>query len=126
MGTPGSVAYQFQQKGLVTTNKNGMSIDDIFLIAADSGAEDVEDLGDEVYIYTRTENLAKVRDGLQAKGLAVKVSELIRQPMVTTTITDVEAAKRITSFIEKLEEMDDVQKVYANFDIPDTVLAVMQ
>lgn len=103
-----------------------MSIDDIFLIAADSGAEDVEDLGDEVYIYTRTENLAKVRDGLQAKGLAVKVSELIRQPMVTTTITDVEAAKRITSFIEKLEEMDDVQKVYANFDIPDTVLAVMQ
>lgn len=122
MGTPGSVAYQFQQKGLITVSPNGTAIDDIFLIAADSGAEDLEEAGSEVLIYTRPEDLAKVRDALLKNNIEVKNAEFIRKPITIVEITDAEAAQRAVSFTEKLEELDDVQKVYANYEIADDVL----
>ncbi len=122
MGTPGSVAYQFQQKGLITISPNGSSIDDIFLIVADSGAEDLEEVGSEVLIYTRPEDLAKVRDALIQNNMEVKNAEIIRKPVTIVEITDIETAQKAISFTEKLEELDDVQKVYANYEIADDVL----
>lgn len=122
IGTPGSVGYQFTQKGAVVVEKNGKSVDEIFLIAADSEAEDVEDAGVDVIVYSEPSHLAKVRDSLKSQGLTIKGAELIRQPIVISSLTDSEAASRALSFVEQLEEMDDVQKVYANFDIPDDML----
>lgn len=122
VGTPGSVAYQFQQQGLITVEKGDRSLDDIFLIAADFGAEDIEEAGQEVLVYTKPENMARVRDGLIAEGLTVSTAELTWKPVVVTAITEKAAAERALGFLDKLEELDDVQKVYANFDIPDSLL----
>lgn len=123
IGNPGSVAYQFEQKGQVIVKKNGKSLDDIYLLAADHGADDIEEAGDEVVIYTRQEELGKVRDALSSESLSVTEASLIRKPTVITAITDREVAEKALAFLEKIEDLDDVQKVYANFDIPDELLA---
>lgn len=122
MGNQGSVQYQFEKKGMVAVEKNGKSIDDIFLIAADNQAEDVEEAGDEVYIYTKPEDLARVRNGLTSQGLIVKAAELTWNPIVTNSISDKVMAEKALNFVEKLEDLDDVQKVYANFDISEEVM----
>lgn len=122
MGNLGSVSYQFEQKGLVVVEKGEKTLEDIFLIAADSGAEDVEEAMDEVLIYTRPDDLGKVRDSAIAAGLIVKSAELTRKPKMTTEITDKETAEKALAFLDKIENMDDIQKVYANFDIPDSLL----
>lgn len=121
MGTPGAVSYQFQIKGLITAKKT-MGIDDIFLLAADCGAEDVEEAADEVFIYTKAEDLSMVKEKLQQQ-LQVISAEIIRKPTITVSIQDREVAQKTLSFIEKLEDHADVQKVYANFDIPEELIA---
>ena len=122
MGSQGSVQYQFEKKGLITVAKNNKSLDDIFLIAADNQAEDVEDMGSEVVIYTNPTDLARVRDGLVQSGLEVKNAELLWSPIVLNSISDTSLAIKALQFVEKLEDLDDVQKVYANFDIPEEVI----
>jgi YebC/PmpR family DNA-binding regulatory protein len=122
IGNPGSVAYQFEQKGQVIVVKNGISLDDIYLIAADGGAEDVEEAGEEVVVYTKPEDLGKVRDSLTLHGLSVTEASLIRKPTVITAIADIITAEKALSFLEKIEDLDDVQRVYANFDIPEELL----
>ena len=122
MGAQGSVMYQFERKGVVTVAKNDKSLDDIFMLAADNGAEDIEDAGDEVLLYTMPEDVAKVRDALNEQGLKIKAAELIYRPIVISAIGDKEMADRALAFIEKLEDNEDVQKVYANFDIPDELM----
>jgi YebC/PmpR family DNA-binding regulatory protein len=124
MGSTGSVMYQFEKKGSVTVGKGGKSLDDIFLIAAESSAEDIEDAGDDVIIYSKPENLAKVRDSLAQQSLSIKGAELTWKPLVLTPITDKQSAEKAFSFLEKLDSLDDVQKVYANFDIPDEILSL--
>lgn len=122
IGNPGSVAYQFEQKGQVTVAKNSHTLDDIYLIAADSGAEDVEDAGEEVFVYTTTQHLGKVRDSLNAQGLTVTGVELIRKPTVMTEISDPAVAEKALAFMDRIEDLDDVQKVYANFDMPEDLI----
>lgn len=123
LATPGAVSYQFQQKGFISIKKNGKTVDDIFLIAADLGAEDVEEAGEEVIVYTKPEDLSKVRNSLVSEGLTVSDSELTRKPIITTQINNSQDAQKVLLFMEKLEDLDDVQKVYANFDIPEQYLA---
>ena len=122
MGAQGSVMYQFEKMGVVNVEKNGKSLDDIFMIAADNGAEDIEDADTEVLLYTKPEDVAKVRDDLSKQGLNVKSAELTLRPIVINTITDKVTAEKALNFIEKMEDLDDVQKVYANFDIPDELI----
>jgi YebC/PmpR family DNA-binding regulatory protein len=121
MGSVGSVSYQFQQNGLVVVNKGAQSLDDIFLIAADLGAEDMEEAGEEILIYTKPEDLGRVRDNLGGQGIVIKTAELSRRPMTTIALDDLEKARKAMLFIEKIEDLDDVQKVYANYDIPEEV-----
>jgi YebC/PmpR family DNA-binding regulatory protein len=122
MGAQGSVMYQFEKKGVITVDKNGQSIDDIFLIAVDSGVEDIEDAGSEVLLYTKPEDVTKIKDSLNQNGLQTKTFELIFRPVVISKITDKQSAEKALSFIDKLEFLDDVQRVYANFDIPDELI----
>ncbi len=121
LASPGAVSYQFEKRGLITVKKNGTSVDDVFLLAADSGAQDVEEMGDEVVVYTKPEDLAAVRDAL-VKKITVTDAEITRVPTVTVPLSDKDIAQKALSFIEKLESLDDVQKVYANFDISDGLL----
>lgn len=122
VGNPGSVSYQFVQKGQIVVTKNGKTLDDIYLLAADSGADDVEEAGDDVIIYTEPQDLAKVKDALTQQGLSVTSAELIRKPTLANTLSDKESAERALHFVEIIEDLDDVQKVYANFDIPDELM----
>lgn len=123
MGSQGSVMYQFQHKGVITVEKNGKTLDEIFLLAAENAAEDIEDAGDEVLVYTSAEDLAQVRDALSAEGFVLKGAELTYQPAITVQITDKATAEKAIAFLDKLESLDDVQKVYANFDIADDLLS---
>lgn len=123
MGAQGSVMYQFERKGVITIVKKEKSSDDIFAIAVDSGAEDVEEAGDEALIYSKPEDLAKVRTYLAGKGIAIQNAELVYNPIVLFPITDKTIAEKAVAFLEKLEELEDVQKVFANFDIPDAIMS---
>lgn len=122
MGNPGAVSYQFQTKGEISVKKAGKSLDDVFLIAADAGAEDVEDAGEEAIIYTKPEELAKVKDALEQQGCTVLAYELVRKPVTKVAVENVEHVKKFFALVEKIEAHDDVQKVYSNIDIPDTML----
>ncbi len=120
--SPGAVSWMFADTGLVTVAKGSKTLDDIFEIAADSGADDVEDGGDLVEIYTKPADVEKVKNELIRKGLVVQTAELFKKATTTVSIADKEAARRILSLVEKIEDLDDVQKVYANFDISDNLL----
>jgi YebC/PmpR family DNA-binding regulatory protein len=113
-GQQGSVAYQFKHVGRIIAEKGAKSFDDIFSIALDNNAEDIEEVGDEVFIYTEISNLTKIKDALGAGGVEVVEADLIREPIVTITVEEPEKLARIESFVTTLEEMDDIQKVYTN------------
>jgi len=113
MGQPGSVSYQFKQLGEIVVKKVNKSVDDVFLDAADSGAEDIEDAEGEIYVYTNSSDLAKVREGLMGKGYEIVEAGIIRKANTPVDLSDDDMEKAM-GFIEKLEDMDDVQQVYTN------------
>jgi YebC/PmpR family DNA-binding regulatory protein len=121
MGVSGSVLYLFEKKGLILVEKGGKSLDDIFLVAADQGAEDVEDAEDEVIIYTMPDKLALLREGLSSSGLSIREARLIWIPKNTVTISDKGEAEKVIKFIANLEDLDDVQRVYSNFEIDESI-----
>lgn len=119
LGVVGSVSYQFEQKGLLTLTKNGVSLDDIFLLAADHGAEDIEEIEEDVLIFTAVDDLSRVRQALETSGMNITGIELTRRPIVSKVITDPALTEKVLSFLDRLEGHDDVQKVFANYDIPE-------
>ncbi len=119
----GAVSWMFQDVGLIAVLKNGKSFDDIFEVAVEAGAQDVEDTGDLVEVFTKANEVEKIKNTLSEKGLVIKSAELFKKPSTTVEIKDEDKARKVLKTIEKIEELDDVQKVYANFDIPDQVLA---
>ncbi|MDO8582998.1 MAG: YebC/PmpR family DNA-binding transcriptional regulator [bacterium] len=113
-GQPGSVAYQFESKGEITLPKDGKTLDQIFEAAVESGAEDVLESEDNFIVYTVPTDLAKISGILKEKGFAIKEAGLIRKPVVEMPIEDPEKIEKVMNFLGKLEELDDVQKVYSN------------
>ncbi len=118
----GSVSWMFKDEGLINVLKNGKSFDEIFEIAAGSGAEDIREADDTVEIYTKPNELYVVKNFLEEKGLTVQNEQLYKNPTSTVEVKDSETAKKILLLIEKLEELDDVQNVYSNLEIPDRLL----
>lgn len=126
MAEPGAVAWQFERKGLIILPKSAGSEDDVMLAALEAGAEDVTDLGETWQITTPATETAAVRDALGAVGMEVGSVDLTLLASTTIEIADEGSAKQVLRVIDALEDHDDVQNVYANFDIPDDVLqAVM-
>ena len=128
----GAVSWMFADSGLITVERSGKTLDEIFEIAADSGAEDVEDVedvedaGELVEVFTKPTDVEKVKNILVSKGLVVKSAEIIKKPTTTVVIDDVDVASKVLKMIDKLDELDDVQRVYANFDIDDKILESIQ
>lgn len=122
LGNPGSVSYLFSQLGMITLDKNGKSFDDLFLLTIDAGAEDVEESGDKVLVYTKVENLNSVRENLLKEGLKIEGFEITRKPLQPVVVESREVAQKILNLFEKLESMDDVSKVYSSSDIPEEFL----
>jgi YebC/PmpR family DNA-binding regulatory protein len=115
-GQPGSVAYQFEQSGEISLLKNGKSIDDIFMVAAELGAEDVEDRGERAGVYTSVSNLSQVKSGLESQGYRIESAEISRKPKTTIPLEE-GSREKVLDFLSSLEDLDDVQKVYSNIEI---------
>ena len=119
---PGAVAWQFQRKGVVIARKGGEDEDEMLLLALEAGAEDLNDSGDTWTITAAPGDLAQVRAGLEEAGLAVESADLSLIPTTTIALESEADARKVLRLVDLLEEHDDVQAVYANFDIPDSVL----
>jgi len=121
MAGAGSVSWMFTQKGYISVAKEKIKEDELMNIVLDAGAEDIKH-DDNVYeIFTAVADLEKVKQALQNKGIKWVDAELTMIPSSTVKITGNEA-KQVLSLVESLEEHDDAQQVYANFDIPDEIL----
>lgn len=121
MAGSGSVAWMFEKKGYILVDKNNVSEDDVFSIAVDAGAEDVKTEGDKFEVYTGPKELENVKKALKGNNIKWETAELSMIPNSTIKLEG-DKAKQLIALIEGLEAHDDVQKVYANFDIPDEVL----
>lgn len=119
MAEPGAVAWTFEPKGVVIVA--GADEDDVFLAAADAGAEEVRTSGDTIEVVTPPDVLNAVRVALEGAGMAIESADLTQIPKTTMPLDGGEA-KKVLGLIDALEELDDVQDVYANFDISDDVL----
>jgi transcriptional/translational regulatory protein YebC/TACO1 len=96
--------------------------EELLLVAADAGADDVERDGDVFQVSSPPEQLAAVREALESSGYTIQSAELSMVPKTTVAISDASVAKKVVRLVEGLEDFDDVQDVYANFDIPRAVL----
>ncbi|MDQ3979292.1 MAG: YebC/PmpR family DNA-binding transcriptional regulator [Actinomycetota bacterium] len=120
---PGAVAWQFQRKGVILVRKAvAGDEDELMLLALEAGAEDLDDQGDMWQVTTAPTDLAKVRDALEAAGIKPESADLTLLPTTTVALESEADARKVLKVIEALEDQDDVQAVYANFDIPDAVL----
>ena len=113
-GQPGSVLYQFTQVGKITVGKNGNTLDEIFSIAVENGAEEIGEEDDSVAIYTKVSDLSKVRDKLMESGFKIVNAGLTRKPTITTEVSDPLQLKKMKNFLETINSLEDVQNVYSN------------
>ena len=121
MAEPGAVSWQFERKGVVAVDRSADE-DSLTLVALESGAEDVNDLGDQWQVVCAPGDLAALRAGLEEGEFAVAEAELVMLPTSTIDISDENEARKVLKLIDALEDNDDVQNVYSNFDIPDSIL----
>jgi YebC/PmpR family DNA-binding regulatory protein len=117
----GAVAWLFERKGVILVDGSADE-DELTLAAADAGAEDVVPEGSSYEVTCAPEDLHRVREGLEAAGIEISEAEATMLPKTTVSIEDEGTARKVLKLIDSLEELDDVQDVYANFDIPERVL----
>ncbi|MGN6089365.1 MAG: YebC/PmpR family DNA-binding transcriptional regulator, partial [Actinomycetales bacterium] len=123
MADPGSVSYLFNRKGVVIVPKtDGLSEDDVLGAVLEAGAEEVNDLGESFEVVSEATDLVSVREALQAAGLDYDSADSSFLPSVSVPL-DEEGARKVFRLIDALEDCDDVQNVYANFDVSDEVMA---
>ena len=124
LGEAGSVAWLFERRAVLLVD-GGADEDELTLAAAEGGADDVEREGDSWRVTAAPEALSSVREALEAARLTIESADLTMVPKTTVELEDEAAAKKVLRLMDALEENDDVQDVYANFDIPDRVLEVV-
>ncbi|EID52631.1 YebC/PmpR family DNA-binding transcriptional regulator [Saccharomonospora xinjiangensis] len=122
LADPGSVAYLFNRKGVVLMPKNDLSEDDVLMAVLDAGAEEVNDLGENYEIISEAGDMVAVRTALQEAGYDYESADMNFLPSVNVPL-DADNARKVFRLIEALEDCDDVQNVYSNFDVSDEVLA---
>ncbi|MDX6452864.1 MAG: hypothetical protein QOH16_2913, partial [Gaiellaceae bacterium] len=122
LGATGAVAWQFDRRGVVVVSADGVDEEELLLVAADGGAEDIQQDGDVFQVTSAPESLSAVRGAIEAAGFTVDSAELMLVPKTTVAIEDEAKARQVMRLIDALEDNDDVQDVYANFDIPERVL----
>jgi YebC/PmpR family DNA-binding regulatory protein len=121
MGAPGSVAWLFDSKGVISIDANGLDVDEVTLQAIDAGAEDVKVEDSTIEVYTKPNELEMVKKALEQKKIPTSSAELAMIPKTMVEV-DEKAAIQTLKLLEKLEELDDVQKVYSNVDFSDEVI----
>ena len=122
LGATGAVAWQFERLGVVVVAGDGADEEELLLVAADAGADDVQPDGSSFQVTSAPEALVAVRAAVEEAGFSVESAELQLVPKTTVSIEDEAKARQVMRLVDALEENDDVQDVYANFDIPERVL----
>ena len=125
MAEPGAVAWQFERKGVVLVDR-AADEEELMLAALDAGAEDLADDGEVWRVTTPPTELHAVRDAVEGAGFAVSSSELTMLPSATIPVAESDVAKRVLRLMDLLDDNDDVQDVYANFDIADALLETIE
>jgi YebC/PmpR family DNA-binding regulatory protein len=125
LGESGCVAWLFDSKGVITMKADNLDADELALTAIDAGAEDVRVENDYVEVYTRTEELETVRTALEKQDLPINTSELSMVPKTLVQL-DEKAAIQALKLLDKLEDVDDIQNVFSNADIPDSIMESYQ
>ena len=124
MADPGSVAYLFNRKGVVIVPKAGTTEDDVYAAVLEAGAEEVNDLDESFEVISEPSDMVAVRTALQGAGIEYDSAEAQFVPSVTVPLEE-DGARKVFRLVEALEDLDDVQDVYANFDVSDEVLALV-
>ncbi len=126
-GTLSTVAWQFEQRGVISIPLNGRDPDEVTLAAIDAGAADVGTPdGGSIIVATEPTELESVRRSLADAGFEAESAELSMEPTTTVDVTEAKTARQVLQFMERLEDLDDVQNVYANFDIPGDLMEELQ
>ena len=123
LGESGSVGWMFNEKGQLTIPKEDLSLteDDLMLLALEAGAEDIENQDESYEIYTEPSAMQDVRQNLLDQGVPIESAEVNLIPINTVEVSDLEQAKKIIKLIDSLENHDDVQKVFTNFELADSL-----
>jgi YebC/PmpR family DNA-binding regulatory protein len=125
MAEPGAVSWQFHRAGVVLVPKT-VAEDDLMLVAADAGAEDLSDEGSHWRVTGPPGTLAGIRAALDEGGVPVESAELAMVATTTVPLADESEARRVLRLLELLDDHDDVQSVWSNFDIPDAILELVE
>jgi YebC/PmpR family DNA-binding regulatory protein len=122
LGEAGCVAWMFSKKGSIAFSRAKVSEEEIMEVALDAGAEDVQEQEDQLEVTTSLENFTAVKSTFDSKGISYELAEITMVPQSTVRIEDERAAMQVLKLMDALEDCDDVQHAYANFDIPDKIL----
>lgn len=122
LGEAGCVAWMFAKKGSIVFNKDKASEEEVMEVALEAGADDVQDQEDQFEVITSLEDFANVKAAFDEKGMVYELAEITMVPQTTIRIEDQRLAAQVLKLMDSLEDSDDVQNAYANFDIPDEIL----
>jgi YebC/PmpR family DNA-binding regulatory protein len=122
LGGSGAVTWLFERRGVILVDADKADEDELTLAAAEGGADDVTRDGSSFQVTSAPEALVSVREAIEGAGIEIESAELTMVPKTTVEVADESAAKKVLRLVDALEENDDVQDVYANFDIPERVL----
>ncbi|HSU70782.1 MAG TPA: YebC/PmpR family DNA-binding transcriptional regulator [Micrococcaceae bacterium] len=122
MGDPGSVAYMFTRKGIVSLPKNGLSEDDVLMAVLDAGAEEVKDEGENFEVISEPQDLPAIRSALADAGIEYDTDEAGFVPSMQVEL-DADGARKFMKIYDALEDLDDVQNIYSNADMSPEVMA---
>ncbi len=126
LGEAGCVAWMFSKKGIIDFNKSVIGEEELMEIALEAGAEDVTDQEDQFEVVTSPEDFSAVKDVFDEKGLEYELAETTMSPQTTVQIEDPKLAQQLLRLMDALEDSDDVQNAYANFDIPDSIMESLE
>ncbi|HIE79896.1 MAG TPA: YebC/PmpR family DNA-binding transcriptional regulator, partial [Nitrospinaceae bacterium] len=124
LGENGCVGWMFEKKGLITVKTEAKSEDDLMELVIDAGADDMQTVEDHYEITTAIENFETVRKALEEADVPMDTAELTRIPQNTVSL-DAKKGKALLKLMDILDDHDDIQKAYSNFDIPDDVMAAI-
>ena len=122
LAEPGSVAWQFERKGLVLVPASAASEDDLMMVVLDAGAEDLDSEGDTWRVTTDPGDLSAVRDALTTAEISFESADLTMQPTSTVAVTESGVARQVLKLMDLIDDLDDVQDVHSNFDIGDDLM----
>jgi len=125
MGEPGCVSWMFDKKGVIVFDRDAVKEDELFEAALESGAEDLQTTESQFEVLTDPATFVEVKEELESRGFEPALAELQLRPQTTVPIEEGNRAQTILQLVESLEDHDDVNNVFANFDIPDRILEAL-